>query len=310
MFGRLLQSAKRALSPSLLATGAFGASAYAAYQLEWLKAVPAQAEEAKSEGALNPNEWRSFKVTKKWPVTHDTQGFRFGFADANQESGLHVASCLMTRAPIGSQKEDGTKKFVIRPYTPATEPDAKGYLDLVIKAYPQGKMSQHIHGLEVGDSLEIKGPMSKLPYTPNMKEKIGMIAGGSGLTPMLQIAQEVVRNPEDKTEVTLVFANKSEDDILLKKELDDMARKHKNFHVYYVVDKPSSWFWRGGKGHIDADMVKQQLPPPSDKNLILVCGPPPMMKALSGDKAEDKSQGPLTGVLKDVGFTESQVFKF
>ena len=57
------------------------------------------------------------------------------------------------------------------------------------------------------------------------------IAGGSGLTPMLQIAQEVVRNPEDKTEVTLVFANKSEDDILLKKELDDMARKHRNFKV-------------------------------------------------------------------------------
>ena len=46
----------------------------------------------------------------------------------------------------------------------------------VIKAYPQGKMSQHIHGLEVGDSLEIKGPMSKLPYTPNMKEKIGMVS--------------------------------------------------------------------------------------------------------------------------------------
>ena len=48
---------------------------------------------------------------------------------------------------------------------------------------------------------------------------------------MLQIAQEVVRNPEDKTEVTLVFANVSEDDILLRKELDDMAKKHKNFNV-------------------------------------------------------------------------------
>ncbi len=46
----------------------------------------------------------------------------------------------------------------------------------VIKAYPQGKMSTHIHGLEVGDSLDIKGPMSKLPYTPNMKEKIGMVS--------------------------------------------------------------------------------------------------------------------------------------
>ena len=46
----------------------------------------------------------------------------------------------------------------------------------VIKAYPQGKMSTHIHSLEVGDSLEIKGPMSKLPYTPNMKQKIGMVS--------------------------------------------------------------------------------------------------------------------------------------
>ena len=66
------------------------------------------------------------------------------------------------------------------------------------------------------------------------------IAGGSGLTPMLQIAQEVVRNPEDKTEVMLVFANKSEDDILLKKELDAMVRKHNNFKV--SLGKPHSAF--------------------------------------------------------------------
>ena len=40
--------------------------------------------------------------------------------------------------------------------------------------------------------------------------------------------------------------------------------------VYYVVDKPSSFFWRGGKGFITADMVKAQLPPPSEDNMILV----------------------------------------
>ncbi|CAK0786056.1 hypothetical protein CVIRNUC_009269 [Coccomyxa viridis] len=310
MLGSLLHSARRALSPGLLASGVFGASTIVAYQLDWLSAVPAKAEEKKSDAALNSDEWRSFKVMKKWPVTHNTQGLRFAFPDASQESGLHVASCLLTRAPIGSENKDGSRKFVIRPYTPATEPDAKGYLDLVVKVYPNGKMSKHMGELEVGDSLDIKGPISKLPYTPNMKQKIGMIAGGSGLTPMLQVAQEITRNPEDKTEVTLVYANVSEDDILLRRELDDMARKHKNFKVYYVVDKPTSWFWKGGKGHITADTVKQQLPPPSDNNLILVCGPPPMMKAISGDKAEDKSQGPLQGALKDCGYTESQVFKF
>ena len=57
---------------------------------------------------------------------------------------------------------------------------------------------------------------------------------------MLQVAQEITRNPEDKTEVTLVFANVSEDDILLKKELDDMARKHKNFKVWWHPHIPSS----------------------------------------------------------------------
>lgn len=39
---------------------------------------------------------------------------RFAFPDPNQESGLNVASCLLTRAPIGSENKDGTRKFVIR----------------------------------------------------------------------------------------------------------------------------------------------------------------------------------------------------
>lgn len=33
------------------------------------------------------------------------------------------------------------------------------------------------------------------------------IAGGTGITPMLQVVSEVLRNPEDKTEVSLVFGN-------------------------------------------------------------------------------------------------------
>lgn len=46
----------------------------------------------------------------------------------------------------------------------------------VVKGYPNGKMSKHMHGLEVGDSLEFKGPITKLSYTPNMRKKIGMVS--------------------------------------------------------------------------------------------------------------------------------------
>ena len=57
------------------------------------------------------------------------------------------------------------------------------------------------------------------------------IAGGSGLTPMLQVIKEIARNPEDTTEVMFVFANQTVEDIILKKELDELAAKHKNINV-------------------------------------------------------------------------------
>ncbi len=44
--------------------------------------------------------------------------------------------------------------------------------------------------------------------------------------------------------------------------------------------------------------------------MVLVCGPPPMMNAISGNKAPDYTQGVLSGALKDLGYVEEQVFKF
>ena len=64
-----------------------------------------------------------------------------------------------------------------------------------------------------------------------MLSAVVQVAGGSGITPMLQVASEIVNNPEDKTQVSLIFANQTEGDIILKDELDQMAAKHDNFQV-------------------------------------------------------------------------------
>lgn len=53
------------------------------------------------------------------------------------------------------------------------------------------------------------------------------------------------------------------------------------------------------------------MPPPGAPDaMVFVCGPPGLMNAVSGDKAKDKSQGPLSGMLKDMGYSAERVFKF
>lgn len=261
--------------------------------------------------ALDPKEWRSFKLMAKEVINHNTAIYRFELPDKEQVVGLPVASCLLTGANIGDVKDDGSKGMIIRPYTPTSEPDAKGSFDLIVKEYPEGKMSKHIANLKVGEPLKFKGPFVKLPYQANMKKEIGMVCGGTGITPMYQILKEVLKNPEDQTQVSLVFANVSEADILLKKELDDLAAQHPNFRVHYVVDKPDMFgmFWKGGVGYITKDMLAEKMPKPSADSLVVVCGPPPMMKAISGDKESAQKQGEVTGILKDMGYTADNVLK-
>jgi hypothetical protein len=60
---------------------------------------------------------------------------------------------------------------------------------------------------------------------------------------ILQIIQAICRNPKDQTKVSLIFANVSVEDILLKETLDELASKHDNFTVYYVLNKVNISFY-------------------------------------------------------------------
>lgn len=71
-------------------------------------------------------------------------------------------------------------------------------------------MSSHMHDMKAGDSLAMKGPIPKYPWSPNKHEQIGLIAGGTGITPMYQLIRAILKNPEDKTKISLVYGNLSE----------------------------------------------------------------------------------------------------
>jgi len=243
----------------------------------------------------DPNTKYALKLVKKEHISHDTRRFVFALPSESHILGLPVGQHIYLSAKVGGS-------LVVRPYTPVTSDEDLGHMDLVIKVYfknvhPKfpdgGKMSQYLENMEIGDTIDVRGPSGLLVYQgagtfgikPDKKSaaktvkaaKVSMIAGGTGITPMLQLITDVFRNPDDKTCLSLLFANQSEDDILVRGELEALQAQHPDrFKLWYTVDRPNEG-WQYSSGFVDADMIKDHLFEPSDDNLVLMCGPPPMI---------------------------------
>lgn len=244
----------------------------------------------------DPNVKYSLKLIDKEIISHDTRRFRFALESPHHVLGLPIGQHIYLSARINGD-------LVVRPYTPVSSDDDKGYVDLVVKIYYKnvhpkfpdgGKMSQYLESLRIGDAIDFRGPSGLLVYQGKGKfairldkksdpvittaKQIGMIAGGTGITPMLQIIRAIMKDPEDKTVCYLLFANQTEKDILLQPELEEITVKYPSrFHLWYTLDRaPADWEY--SQGFINENMIKDQMPPPGDDTLILLCGPLPMIQ--------------------------------
>ncbi|KAM4748213.1 NADH-cytochrome b5 reductase 3 [Rhinophrynus dorsalis] len=235
------------------------------------------------------------RLISKEVISHDTRRFRFALPSPDHVLGLPVGQHLYLSARI-----DGN--LVVRPYTPVSSDDNKGYVDLVVKIYlkgihpkfPEGgKMSQYLEALRINETIDFRGPSGLLTYSgkgsfqirPDKKsppvtkhvKRLGMIAGGTGITPMLQLIRAIMKDKEDKTVCYLLFANQTEKDILLRDELEEIRENHSTFKLWYTLDRaPENWDY--SQGFVNEDMIKSFMPPPEEDVLILMCGPPPMVQ--------------------------------
>ena len=164
--------------------------------------------------AIQKAEFTVFPLIHLEDVSHNTKLFRFGLKHPRQSLELPIGKHISV---LGY---DENNEEVRRPYTPTTLADTLGHFDLVVKIYPDGKMSQVFDKLTIGKTLKFRGPMGRFKYETNMKSFFGMVAGGTGITPIFQAIKAILENPEDKTNLSLIFGNITEDDILLKPELD------------------------------------------------------------------------------------------
>uniref|UniRef100_A0A672Q428 NADH-cytochrome b5 reductase n=1 Tax=Sinocyclocheilus grahami TaxID=75366 RepID=A0A672Q428_SINGR len=250
----------------------------------------------------DPNVKYPLPLIEKEEITHDTKKFRFGLPSSSHVLGLPLGRTLRY-IPLSRQQNHLTLKSdnsLISQYHLSFTHFLRRILYSVYYKnthpnYPDGgKMSQYLNDMKTGDTIDFRGPNGLLVYNgngqfairPDKKSEpkvrkfrhVGMIAGGTGITPMLQLIRSITADPADNTKCSLIFANQTEKDILLRKELDEVHRNHPDkLNLWCTLDKPSEG-WKYSKGFVDADMIKDHLPPPASDVLIVMCGPPPMIQ--------------------------------
>ncbi|KAG6596195.1 NADH--cytochrome b5 reductase 1, partial [Cucurbita argyrosperma subsp. sororia] len=244
-----------------------------------------------STACLDPENFKEFKLVKRTKLSHNVAKFTFILPKTDSILGLPIGQHLSCRG------KDSQGEEVIKSYTPVTLDSDVGYFELVIKMYPQGRMSHHFREMRMGDFLAVKGPKGSFKYQPGKVRAFGMLAGGSGITPMYQVARSILENLNDKTQIHLIYANVTLEDILLKEELDLLAKRYPDrFQIYYVLNQPPK-VWDGGVGFVSKEMIRAHCPAPASDIQILRCGPPPMNKAMAAH-------------LDALGYTPEMQFQF
>ncbi|KAF4623549.1 hypothetical protein D9613_001963 [Agrocybe pediades] len=237
---------------------------------------------------LDPKEWKEFPLEKKIKVSPNTAIYRFKLPHVQDVLGLPIGQHISVSAEING-------KIITRSYTPISNDDDRGHFDLIIKTYEKGNISKHVSLLKVGDNIRVKGPKGNFQYSPNMVSHLSMIAGGTGIAPMIQVIRAALKNPFDRTTITLIYANVNEEDILLKDDLEELHDVHEQkFKIFYVLNNPPPG-WKGGVGFVTSEHIKEHLPnPATTDSKLLICGPPPMVSAMKKNLEDLKYPVPNT----------------
>ncbi|KAJ8354139.1 hypothetical protein SKAU_G00217060 [Synaphobranchus kaupii] len=241
--------------------------------------------------------YRECTLVSKTDVTHDTRLFGFRLP-CGTHMQVPVGRHVYLRAPIQGSE-------VVKPYTPvdralmphSTEREHANIV-LMIKIYPDGALTPHLDGLNIGDSLSISGPEG--PFSVRLLCEVThlyLLAAGTGFTPMARLIRLALLEMGAIGKTKLIFFNRKERDILWRSELDTLAGQEERFEVEYVLSEPCDG-WSGQRGRIEAAMLSDFLrSPEGSKRLVCVCGPAAFTELAQG-------------MVRELGFSDEEIHTF
>ena len=246
--------------------------------------------------ALTPATWTPLAFRESHRVCPSVFLYRFNLPSPLHGSGLRTGQFVAVRATVNGAAQE-------RFYSPVSRPEQPGALDLLVKvdATAPGAMGSFFNALQPGETLEFKGPLGGIelelgpaaePTGPAGRRvrALGLIAGGTGIAPMLQILRACFVNAHDDVTVKLLYAAPEPAQLAYIDWLRRKARMHPNFTLSCCVEAapPSGPPWHEAVGFIDDALVRAHSITPAEAasgGKVIVCGPPAMCRAVKATLA-------------------------
>ncbi len=166
---------------------------------------------------------------------------------------------------------------VNRAYSISSSPKnaREGYYELTLKYVQDGLVSRYVlDNWKEGDEVELSGPAGTFYYSPLRDAKtVVCLAGGSGITPFLSLANAIADGDED-FRMILLYGSRTEDAILYKAEFDRLAKDDRIQVVHVLSDEEKPGFEHG---FISADLIREYAPA-GEPYSVFVCGPQGMYR--------------------------------
>jgi len=176
----------------------------------------------------------------------------------------------------------------------SNSPTEKGYLEFT-KKLTESDFSKAVDNLKINDEFVIKYPFGKFTFEGEF-EKIAYLSGGIGITPIRSMVKYII-DKELKTNIYLIYANRTQTDIAFKDDFDKMQKEYEGLKVEHILSG-SDTNWRGRCGIISAEMIKECLPDYRQRKFY-ICGPPGMVAVMKKIITDDLKLG------EEVVFTEN-----
>ena len=161
---------------------------------------------------------------------------------------------------------------VSRCYT-VSSPSTRPYsVQLTVKREPDGVMSRWLHDeLTVGDRVELSGPAGEFSTAFHPVERVLLLAGGVGITPMISML-ESIHDLAEPVDVVLVHNSRAPEFVAFAEELARINRENPHVRVIQAVSSDPDGNWLGPVGRLDSEMLNLHVPDLVDRE-VFVCGP-------------------------------------